>query len=537
MGARRQHRLDGEAGAVAIIVAVVMVAFLTLAALVIDLGGLYDHDRDLQTAADGGAQAGALELIYSAGSTSAASNIARDYVENRNIPAGNVVLGNLAAWAPAVDTRSVTVDLQEDHVPFLFAPVIGQAEGTVRAHARAEVKYVVGIDKLFPVCINYMNPDHFHFVIKNAAGTEVASFDLGDPNSDGVFDSGGTAYTPGAAGLYTVTMQAIDSDGDVGVELADIGLWRVADPADPAEQLYRVGMYRDMGGGTVTVRVVAAPSVTDGTLSARLGNDGFTLMRQADGTYLGVVAAPTQTTNEGYKTHDLKISKLTGNDPVGRFLALHPDVPLKYVMQLDSFYDGYSGLLGQPADLSANVVTRVLSFGDEYVMKLGNQAGSGLYSGNWRIADIYQGVNTRDEIGYVNPPDTWELYHDLRIGGPLEAEGGAKVGEILNGLSDRFADRQPAFTKEELQTQPLSYIIDNMPADDPYFVIIPIVEFTSLHGTSDPYTIQGFAGFYITDWSKAGDIEGVFIRWAQSGDWQDDKPPGNLYVETAVMTE
>ena len=51
--------LRDESGAVAIIVALVMVALLSIVALVIDLGGLYDHDRELQTAADAAALAGA----------------------------------------------------------------------------------------------------------------------------------------------------------------------------------------------------------------------------------------------------------------------------------------------------------------------------------------------------------------------------------------------------------------------------------------------------------------------------------------------
>ena len=45
------------------LVAILLVVLLGVAALVIDLGGLYDRDRDLQTLADAGALAGVQELI------------------------------------------------------------------------------------------------------------------------------------------------------------------------------------------------------------------------------------------------------------------------------------------------------------------------------------------------------------------------------------------------------------------------------------------------------------------------------------------
>lgn len=527
-----------EDGAVAVIVALAMVALLAIVAMSVDLGQLFVHDRELQTAADAGAQAGALELIYTGGGQAAAAGQAQAYVDT-NVAASRVVAGNMAAWAPAVDARSVTVDLVEQSVPFLIAPVVGLMEGRVTAHARAEVKYVTGTDKLFPVAINYMNPHRFRFLIKNGAGAEVHRFEVGDSDGDGTFDSvtSGGSFTPGAAGVYTVDLQAVDTDGEVGVELPGIGLWRVANPSNPSEKLYRVGMSHDVGGATVTVRIQAAASVTDARLNARLGTTGFDLVAQGGGVYQGTVVAPTKTGNDGWQTHDLKIQKLTGNDSVGRYVAVHPDVPLRHLMFQPSFYDGYSGIVGQTSSLGAKVVVRILTFGDTYVMKLGNQAGSGLYSGNWRIADIYPGENTRSEIGTVPIPDTWVPIHPLVIGGPLEPEPGASVGQIKGGLDDRLGGSSPAFTTGELQTLSLGEILARMPPDDPYFVIIPIVEFASIQGASKPYKIAGFCGFYITSYTKAGDVDGVFIRWAAPGSWSDSKPPGNLYIETAVITE
>ena len=138
MNRSKRQSLKGESGAIAIIVAVAMVALLTAVALVIDLGGLYDHDRELQTAADAGALAGAQELIISDGDTGAATAKTQEYVSTNTAPDSSVVEANLDAWAPVVDAESVTVDLREDHVAFTFAQVFGKSEGAVRAHAKAE---------------------------------------------------------------------------------------------------------------------------------------------------------------------------------------------------------------------------------------------------------------------------------------------------------------------------------------------------------------------------------------------------------------
>jgi len=529
------RKLTGdESGAVLVLVAVLMVAFLVLVAMSVDLGDLYAHDRDLQTAADAGALAGAQELIYAAGAPGPAAVKAVEYVD-RNAEVSHVEGANLDSWAPAVDARSVTVDLREHGIPFMFAPVIGQTEGAVTAHARAEVKYVTGVNKLFPVALNYMNPYRFRFLIQRG-GSTVSSFDVSDPNGDGVFDAleSGGSFTPPAAGWYDITLQAIDKDGVAGVQLDNIGGWWAADPAG---KLLRVGMSRAIGGGTVTVRIQVAASVTDPKISAKLGNDGFDLLPKGGGIYEGPVTAPTKTGNDGWEAHDLTIDKKIVSGTIARYVAFHPDVPLKYLMFFDSFYGGYSGGVGASSSITAKVVTRVLRFGDEYVMKLGNQAGAGIYAGNWRIADIYAGQNTHDEIATVPIPDGWTLNHPLVIGGPLEPQPGASVGQIKGGLNDRLSGHSPAFTVAELQTLTLDQVINRMPPDDPYFAIIPIVEFTSMHGSSDPYKIQAFAGYYITSYSKAGDVNGVFIRWAAPGDWSDTKPPGNLYIETAVMTE
>lgn len=539
-----------ESGAIVIIVALAMVALLGLAALVVDLGGLYGHDRDLQTMADAGALAGAMELIYSQGDQGLASTKAQGYVATNAQPNSQVVLGNVgyrdpgdnAAAGPITDNSGVFVGLREDRVPFVFAPVIGQSEGAVRAQARAEVKYLTGLEKLFPVAILYMNPDKFRFVVSG-----VGSFDVTDTDKDGVFgesgEGGGTL--PAAAPLYgskggpalarSVGLQAISVVNGVEtpvLDLPDIGLWRVADPGNPEEVLYHAGMSES--SGYISVRAQVASTVTAPTLTARLGGTTFNLSDpDGDKVYQGGVNAPSASSNDGFATFDLVITfPATGGKggkavdvTAARYIAFNPDVPLISLMMEPSFYAGYSRITTEAEFQRGLIATRRFQMGDTYVMKLGSHTGSGLYSGNWRTADIWLNQNTQSEIGAVDIPPDWHLTVDpLRIGGELEPETGAKPGPIIHGLNERLAPYG-----------------NSAPADDPRrVVIIPIVNYApDLHGTSQRYTITGFAAFRITNYSQQGpdkgEIEGQFIHWAEPGSWQDN-PPGPLYVETAILT-
>jgi Putative Flp pilus-assembly TadE/G-like len=116
----------GERGAVAVIVAAMLVALLGMAALAIDLSSFYQAQRQAQTAADAGALAGAEDLARS--STTAggdATTLAR-----QNFP-GATVTAN-------ADTTSnqVTVTVTAP-TPVFFGKLLGLSSETVGARAVA----------------------------------------------------------------------------------------------------------------------------------------------------------------------------------------------------------------------------------------------------------------------------------------------------------------------------------------------------------------------------------------------------------------
>jgi Flp pilus assembly protein TadG len=133
----------GERGAVAPLVAMMLLGLLALAALVIDGGLLFAERRDLQGLADGAARAGAMavdeDVLRETGAVRLDSAAAQAAAERYLEAAG--VEGTIRIDA---DTLSVTVDLQESR-PTLMMGLLGVRTVDVAAHAVARPR--VGIEE------------------------------------------------------------------------------------------------------------------------------------------------------------------------------------------------------------------------------------------------------------------------------------------------------------------------------------------------------------------------------------------------------
>jgi uncharacterized membrane protein len=134
---------QGERGAVAPLVAVMLLGLLALAALVIDGGLLFAERRDLQGVADGAARAGAMavdeDVLRETGAVrldpAAAQAAAERYLETTGVE-GTVQID--------ADTLSVTVDLQERRSTLMMG-LLGVRTVDVAAHAVARPR--VGIEE------------------------------------------------------------------------------------------------------------------------------------------------------------------------------------------------------------------------------------------------------------------------------------------------------------------------------------------------------------------------------------------------------
>ena len=163
-------------GAVLLLVAVSLTVLLGMAALVADLGQFRAHRRQLQTAADAGALAGALQLPpFSDGSNSCAraNTIER---QNTNLTDGKnmVVNGNLSTSYCEIIGNSVRVKPVESSVPYIFGRVLGFASTTIDARARARVVYLTRSTGLLPFGVEDLRPKSVTAIVDKTRQTNPA---------------------------------------------------------------------------------------------------------------------------------------------------------------------------------------------------------------------------------------------------------------------------------------------------------------------------------------------------------------------------
>lgn len=158
--------LANSEGQVAVIVALLIVAFVGMTALVVDMGSLYENRRTLQGVADAAALAGVQELSES---PDGAETKAIEYAEKHRVTSDNVEV-TITGTLTTNDTIIVTAKNLES--PLYFARVMGKDSSPVAASATAiiaeplDLRYVVpwgvveqdGWDMGEPVVLMYDKP-------------------------------------------------------------------------------------------------------------------------------------------------------------------------------------------------------------------------------------------------------------------------------------------------------------------------------------------------------------------------------------------
>ena len=142
-------RLGEERGAVAVIVALLMVPLLGCAAIAVDVAALYADREQLQTAADAGAVAVALDCAGGAcGNTVATATTAL------TANAGSAEDATLTTPTVSVSGNTVTVTVSANQAHW-FAPVLGVDSTRVTASATATWKPTTTAVAQLPLAISY----------------------------------------------------------------------------------------------------------------------------------------------------------------------------------------------------------------------------------------------------------------------------------------------------------------------------------------------------------------------------------------------
>jgi hypothetical protein len=146
-------RMKDEDGAVAVVVAILLVLMLGIGAFVVDVGNLYWERRQLQNAADAGALAAAQEIVEG-GTITQARNVARAYADANNGRGAFVRSDEFIATDESVTVTARTgSEATEGELRSILAGVLGVESYATAARARVEWSGNVGGGQSIPIAI------------------------------------------------------------------------------------------------------------------------------------------------------------------------------------------------------------------------------------------------------------------------------------------------------------------------------------------------------------------------------------------------
>lgn len=130
--------LRDQAGATAIIVGLTLPVVAGMGMLGVDAAVWYSERRDLQTAVDAAALAGALHKAYGYGVSSVTNIATRDAQRNGFAPAnGSITINDPPANGPGAGDASAVEVILVENLPMFYARLLGQRAATVTVRATA----------------------------------------------------------------------------------------------------------------------------------------------------------------------------------------------------------------------------------------------------------------------------------------------------------------------------------------------------------------------------------------------------------------
>jgi len=535
-------------GAVLLLVAVSLTVLLGMAALVADLGQFRAHRRQLQTAADAGALAGALQLPpFSDGSNSCAraNTIER---QNSNLTDGKnmVVNGNLSTSYCEIIGSSVRVKPVESSVPYIFGRVLGFASTTIDARARARVVYLTRSTGLLPFGVEDLRPKSVTAIV-DKTGQRIPLALCGRQTPEGFpywCNAGGNAITGLPAGGSTVSLEVVDNTNKV-IDWSNLG-YVGSDQAPTA-------------GATATACTAGQPCVKDVVLSPLTDPYLYYTSTSAPKTFdvLAHTSNVASNANVSFtfngKTNSAVLQSCTGTDctwhlPSNKlFTSATTEAgtgqnvtvtigsgksALKTVAPAQHQYARDDGDIVQqwvqdrhyidpslPANsaqrfVTFNVAFTVLVKGREITLKLGGggaQGNSGNYGGLDLDTTNGSGACHGDTSGTPNAAEEvqYGACTPYSIGDPVNTQTGNFAGQVNNGLSARIGNSPDNWTTTA----------NPPPPGDPRWmslILVPPITFSNCNGNCTTQVV-GFGSFYITEYAgqqgstlKQGEVKGIF---------------------------
>jgi hypothetical protein len=541
-----------EQGSVLILVVISLMALIGTAALVLDLGAFRSHRRQLQSAADAGALAGAQKLINHVDQACSAADYYQRQNDDSTDPHNMVSDANLDTSYCEILTSAgcsqpcaVRVLPEEADVPFVFGRALGFVDTDINARARARIVYLTKSKGLLPFGVEDLRPSSVKIVI-DRTGQQIPLGQSGcfAPTAEGYpYWCSGAYVNTLPAGGSTVSLTAVDTSGST-VTWNNIGY---------------LGSDQSIAGGACTGTAVCVKDVTlsplgdpylyytstsspkSFTVLAHLtnvngspvklsyaagggppGNGAFTDATlvsgtQANGTWS---ASFTSATTEEPAGQDIYVRIGNGgNAPTTAVPAQHAYARddgdlLQQFVQDRHYIDPSAAANSATRFVNFNAALQVLVKGRVITLKLGGGGAQG-NSGNYQGLDLDTNSSWPTYACYANggiPNTVDEVQHGsctpYAIGDPVDTQTGNFAGQVDNGLQNRIG------------SSPNQWNASNPPPDgDPRWmslILVPPLTFSTCNGTCTTHVV-GFGGFYITEWSgqsgsslKPGEVRGVF---------------------------
>jgi hypothetical protein len=541
-----------EQGSVLVMVVISLVALLGISALVLDLGAFRSHRRQLQSAADAGALAGAQKLINHVDQSCSSAAYYQRQNDDSTDPKNMVSDANLDTSYCEILTSpgcsqpcAVRVKPVESDVPFVFGRALGFLDTNIDARARARIVYLTKSKGLLPFGVEDLRPSSVKIVIdKTGQQIPLAQSGCFAPTPEGYPYWCSGAYVTGLpAGGSSVSLTTVDSSG-VTTTWNNIGY---------------VGSDQSIAGGACSGTAVCVKDVTlsplgdpylyytststpkSFTVLAHLtnvgsspvklsyatgggppGNGAFKTASLVSGTTANGTwsASFTSATTEVPAGQDVYVRVGNGgNAPTTAVPAQHAYARddgdlLQQVVQDRHYVDPSAGPTSATRFVNFNVAFQVLVKGREITLKLGGGGAQG-NSGNYQGLDLDTNSTWSTYACYPNggiPNTADEVQHGsctpYGIGDPVDTQTGNFAGQVDNGLQKRIG------------SSPNQWNAASPPPDgDPRWmslILVPPLTFSSCNGTCTTHVV-GFGSFYITEWSgqsgsslKQGEVRGVF---------------------------
>lgn len=510
-----------DSGAVAIIVAVLLMVFLGFAVLTVDLGHWYNVRRQLQSAADAAALAGCVDLAKGEDNATIWATVEEYASKNQLGPLENITVVPPSPGGDSdIESDAVKVTVESDSTSF-FAQIFGVDTRKIHAQARAKTGWVYAVNGPVPWSISVLR------VTEMEATISGASVVMSDEDDDGEW----TGVAPaGSHGPVTITARNSQGYQEVFTDIVTVG----SIPASSSIAAISTGQTTYTSGASgATVRVtLKEPLPADYNLKVGTKSlKDMTLVNPATNTYELVVPLPA--TSDPFTTSEMTVEHGKGKAVEAVDFAVLVR-RANYILQ-DVSVDPIATGPGDVVQISARTLD--FQYGQQYQMKVEGGAGT---TGNYLALDLDS--LDHSACGYALPDTAGHSggsqYKDYIVGDPdlivhvddyVETLPGDKVGPTKAGIDERMPDPLMSWSTWSGTTPR---------PNTPQLVVVPITEKIEDVSGRARLRIISFASFFVEE--KPGDskdpVIGRFVQYLSPGMAVGPTPPYALANPGVYLT-